>query len=147
MANHIHIDSSNYSVIFLYNYTHPTTMIGKILLLLLMMNGCTISAQQKELCQHWIHSHEEDNTEKGYRTYRPSSYNFPPSRGRDGFEIKKDGTAIDHPIAPTDGNLTVQKKWKVEKDQLIIEDEKEASRFQIISISQDKLVVKPIHNR
>jgi hypothetical protein len=121
-------------------------MIGKILLLVVMMNGCSTPGQQKELYQHWIHSHEEDNTEKGYRTYRPSSYNFPPSRGRDGFEIKDDGTAIDHPIAPTDGNLTVQRRWKVQNDQLIIEDDKEASRFEIISVGPDKLVVKPIYN-
>src|SRR5687768_421751 len=119
MANHTNIDSSYFLLFFLCIYARPTSMIGKILLLFLMMNGCTISGQHKDLYQHWIHSHEEDNTEKGYRTYRPSSYNFPPSRGRDSFEIKKDGIAIDHPIAPTDGNLTIQRKWKVEKDQLI----------------------------
>lgn len=116
----------------------------KIFLLLFLLNGCN-SQEKPELYQHWIHSHEEDNTTEGYRTYRPSSYNFPPSRGRDGFEIKKNGVVLAHPIAPTDGNLTVERKWKIDGDQLIMEDDKGISTFQIISIHPEKIVLKPLY--
>jgi hypothetical protein len=58
----------------------------------------------------WIHSREED---KGVvQAYRPQGFKFPPSRGRAGFEIKKDGEFIDRPIAPADGNQTVPGKWE-----------------------------------
>jgi hypothetical protein len=63
-----------------------------------------------EVFKSWIHSHEED---KGpVQTYRTKDFKFPPSRGRAGFEIKKDGEFIDHPIAPADGNETVPGKWE-----------------------------------
>ena len=42
--------------------------------------------------KHWIHSHEEDTEDK--KVYRPSTFEFPPSRGRDGFEIKENGEFI-----------------------------------------------------
>jgi hypothetical protein len=39
--------------------------------------------------KHWVHSWEEDTEDVA--VYRPSDYQFPLSRGRDGFEIKKNG--------------------------------------------------------
>jgi hypothetical protein len=63
-----------------------------------------------EAFQSWIHSNEED--EDSVQAYRPKGFDFPPSRGRDGFVIEKDGTFIDRPIAPTDGNETVPGKWE-----------------------------------
>ena len=63
-----------------------------------------------EVFKSWIHSQEED---KGaVQTYRTKDFKFPASRGRAGFEIKKDGEFIDHPIAPADGNETVPGKWE-----------------------------------
>ena len=35
--------------------------------------------------KHWTHSREEDS--EGIKVYRPNEYNFPPSRGREGFEL------------------------------------------------------------
>jgi hypothetical protein len=37
-----------------------------------------------ELMRHWVHSHEEDSGD--VRVYRPADYDFPPARGRRGFE-------------------------------------------------------------
>jgi hypothetical protein len=64
-----------------------------------------------EVFNSWIHSREED--EGAVQAYRPKGFKFPPSRGRAGFEINKDGEFIDHPIAPADGNETVPGKWKL----------------------------------
>jgi hypothetical protein len=63
-----------------------------------------------EVFKSWVHSHEEDKAP--VQAYRPQDFKFPPSRGRAGFEIKKDGEFIDHPIAPADGNETVPGKWE-----------------------------------
>ena len=52
------------------------------------------------LLQHWIHSHEEDTDTE--MVFRPASFNFPPARGRKGFELSPDGTLIDYRIGPTD---------------------------------------------
>lgn len=62
------------------------------------------------LYQSWIHSREEDK--EGIQVYRPEGYEFPPSRGRAGFEIRKDGEFIDRPIAPADGNETILGRWE-----------------------------------
>ena len=39
--------------------------------------------------QHWVHAHEEDRD--NYRAFRPSGYDA-ALRGREGFEIRKDGS-------------------------------------------------------
>jgi hypothetical protein len=68
--------------------------------------GCGSS---NAIVNHWIHSHEEDST--GVQTYRPSTYSFPPSRGREGWELRKDGTAVHDAIAPADGNDAFEGHW------------------------------------
>lgn len=63
------------------------------------------------LYKYWIHSHEEDTQDK--KVYRPSTFEFPQSRGRDGFEIRENGEFILYIIGPTDrpekifGNFTI----------------------------------------
>jgi hypothetical protein len=64
-----------------------------------------------EVFKSWVHSFEEDKAP--VQAYRPEGFKFPPARGRAGFEIKKDGTFIDHPIAPADGNETVPGQWEM----------------------------------
>lgn len=120
-------------------------MMVKILFVLCFANGCAGYQERPELYQHWVHSHEEDERERDYHVYRPSTYDFPPARGRESFQLKQDGIAIAHPIAPNDGNLTIMRKWKTEGDRLIIEDKEHVSTFQIISVSAEKLVVHPFY--
>lgn len=69
------------------------------------------------LFKTWVHSHEEDTSE--YRVYRPSTYAFPPSRGRSGFELRPDGSFVRIDIAPTDGSRAVEGRWEaVAPDQV-----------------------------
>lgn len=60
--------------------------------------------------QTWLYSYEEDSAE--VRTYRPNSFDFPPSRGRTGFLVQKDGTFVRYGIAPTDGLEEQPGTWK-----------------------------------
>ena len=69
-----------------------------------------MSQLPRELFQHWIHSREEDRGE--LRVYRPADYDFPPARGRDGFELRRDGTLIRYGIAAADGTTKHTEQWK-----------------------------------
>lgn len=60
----------------------------------------------------WIHSAEEDTGE--IEVYRPADFAFPPSRGREGFEIRKGGVFVLHRIAPTDGIEPIEGRWRAD---------------------------------
>lgn len=122
--------------------------IGKSLVFMFFLLACnqaTMSNQDKtELYQHWIHSYEEDDKVKQYVTYRPSSYDFPLSRGRIGFKINPDGTFIYHPIAPFDGNLTIMMTWILKDNRLIVSGNDEGIQYEIKKLEKEKLVLKEI---
>lgn len=59
---------------------------------------------------YWIHSYEEDSGK--INVYRPQNYDFPPSRGREGFEFKEEGLFKKYVIAPADGINTINGKWR-----------------------------------
>jgi len=61
--------------------------------------------------KRWIHSREEDTNE--IQVYRPSTYNFPLSRGRIAFEIEKNGTFIQYGIGPDDTRKKVEGNWTI----------------------------------
>ena len=44
--------------------------------------------------------------------FRPSDYSFPPSRGRRGFEVLKNGEFVRYGIAPTDGMIEYRGRWE-----------------------------------
>jgi hypothetical protein len=71
--------------------------------------------QQQLLSQlfekRWIHSYEEDTNDS--QTYRPSTYNFPLSRGRIAFEIEKNGIFIQYGIGPDDTRKKVEGNWTI----------------------------------
>ncbi|MGZ9112552.1 MAG: hypothetical protein ACXW3X_16135 [Rhodoplanes sp.] len=59
--------------------------------------------------RHWIHSREEDTGD--IEVYRPEGFAFPPSFGRDGFEMRKNGQFIQDDIGPADGVVQVLGRW------------------------------------
>ncbi|NQY66718.1 MAG: hypothetical protein HRT72_03215 [Flavobacteriales bacterium] len=63
----------------------------------------------KHVYNKWLHSREEDT--EYIKVYRPSTYQFPPSRGRRGFEIKEDGIFALIKIGITDIPDIVIGKW------------------------------------
>jgi hypothetical protein len=53
------------------------------------------------------------------QTYRPSTYAFPLSRGREGWDFRADGTAIRYAIAPADGNEADTGRWSMGEGGLL----------------------------
>jgi len=105
----------------------------------------TVPAQnfQDTIYQKWMHSYEEDQAE--VKVYRPTSFNFPPSRGRTGFEIKENGDFIEHGIGPTDIPVKTQGRWEMKKNSQIsvnFSDEKKGYALEIISINENQLKLK-----
>ncbi len=94
----------------------------------------------------WIHSYEEDAN--NIKVYRPSTYKFPLSRGRGGFEIKKNGHFIHHGIGSTDRTTKVNGNWtNSEPDIIKVEfgEERPASfKLKILSSDNDLLKVEKI---
>ncbi len=90
---------------------------------------------------YWVHSVEEDDFSLRTQVYRPETYALPPSRGRDGFEIKEDGILIAHPIAPSEGSSSFRGKWRLDGDELTFFTDSDTSRFKIVSLTRDKLVL------
>jgi len=75
------------------------------------------SAPPAAIFQHWIHSREEDTS--GLEVFRPEEFAFPPSFGRDGFEMKRNGQFIQDDIGPADGIVHVLGRWKLLNPQAV----------------------------
>jgi hypothetical protein len=96
------------------------------------------------LHQQWVHSHEEDS--ETAKVFRPSSFAFPPSRGRTAFTLKSDGGLIEISIGPADRRQESQGSWQLEDDGTLLFYEKARrkpkSTMKIVSLDKDKLVIK-----
>ncbi|WP_225986548.1 hypothetical protein [Rufibacter sp. LB8] len=92
----------------------------------------------------WLHSYEEDSAD--VRTYRPNSFDFPPSRGRTGFIVKKEGDFIRLAIAPTDGLEEQPGTWQATgKKQLQVKfnsPKHGTEELELISVSPEVLKVR-----
>src|SRR5215211_2295202 len=100
-------------------------------------------AANEALYQHWKHSYEEDTPTQ--RVFRPATYNFPRSRGRFSFELKRDGTVVFHGIGPTDRIQVAPGVWKREGNRLALYTNPAGEPDQaldIVSISPGRLVVE-----
>lgn len=94
------------------------------------------------LNQRWLHSHEEDTESE--KVFRLASYQFPPSRGRIGFELRQDGNAAVVGIAPTDGPQESEGTWTIDENgQLLIRlpGFGPAADMSVVSMSSNRLTV------
>ena len=103
-----------------------------------------MSELPKEIFRHWTRSHEEDKED--IKAYRPSDFDFPLSRGRTGFEIRKNGEFIEYGVGPDDRSLKIVGRWEPEGANKIKVHVREPSRrsysISILSCSQNMLRVK-----
>jgi hypothetical protein len=91
--------------------------------------------------QFWIHSYEEDDETK--KVYRSSSFDFPLSRGRDSFEIKKSGEIISHTKGSVDDFREKVGKFEIKgNDKLYIYFKTKPNIMTILSCDDDRLVIK-----
>ena len=78
--------------------------------------------------------------------FRPAEFTFPRSRGRASFELKTDGTLIDHGIGAGDAATETHGTWSAPSAGEVAFFEgaaKKPSRLlQIIRAEPDRLVVK-----
>ncbi|WP_242693116.1 hypothetical protein [Sabulibacter ruber] len=94
--------------------------------------------------QTWLHSHEEDSAD--VRTYRPNTFDFPPSRGRTGFMLQPDGSFMRYGIAPTDGLEEQPGKWEGKGKNLLritFDNPKhKPEELEVLSVSPEKLKIR-----
>jgi len=121
--------------------------LSTALVLLLFSSGvCNENKRDlsNSLFNHWVHSYEDDT--KDTNVYRPSTYDFPLSMGRGGFEIKANGEFIQYKIAPADGLDKFIGNWEQIGDKKISIDFKndnlKSQKLYIISVNDTILKVK-----
>lgn len=92
-----------------------------------------------ELQGRWSHSHEEDGPQT--LVFRPSDWNFPPSRGRRSFDLRGDGSLTSGTPGPDDKSRVQIGHWRLLAGDVLelIEPDKQ-SRFHLIEAGKDKLV-------
>lgn len=64
----------------------------------------------------WVHSHEEDKD--GNQYYRHEPFEFPPSRGREGFKLLNETELVFYAIGPTDFPAELEGTWTYTQDIL-----------------------------
>lgn len=91
---------------------------------------------------HWVHSREEDAD--GVRIYRPRDFDFPPSRGREGFEITENGTFIAHEIGPGDGLVKASARWTIDRLRIGFDGQRPPYALEILSYDANTLRVRDV---
>ncbi len=91
-----------------------------------------------ELMRHWTHSREEDADD--VRVYRPDDWDFPPARGRRGFELRPDGELLVYGPGATDRPEATTGRWESSgAGRVRLGDEE----VEIVSLEPDRLTVRP----
>jgi hypothetical protein len=92
----------------------------------------------------WVRSHEED-TEIG-RVYRPAMFPFPPSRGREAFQLKEDHSYMKADIGASDGTVETFGTWDIAQDdefRIIFHAEcGTVMVIQVVEVDINRLVVR-----
>ena len=88
------------------------------------------------LAQGWLHAHEEDTGDT--MVFRPSSFKLGPSRGRTGFELRPNGTLIEHGIGPTDQRTQTPGRWRLDGDTLKLGGQ----TMKVVSVAPNRLVLR-----
>jgi hypothetical protein len=125
------------------------TFCWMVILTGLSAQQCKQDVNPEFLYQQWIHLHEEDAG--GIEVYRNEEYNFPVSRGRKGFEFRKDGTFIQSDIGPVDVNVNIPGQWKKVADKQVriqLKDEENTQYLmEIVDLKKDVLKIKRIASK
>lgn len=94
------------------------------------------------LQKKWIHAHEEDTSE--LLVFRPETYPFGLSRGRDAIEFHANGKVTRVGIAPNDTLSFSEGKWmqQGQSSVRVTRQSEEISLLEIAWLAPDKLVIK-----
>src|SRR4051794_28219867 len=97
------------------------------------------SPHKTALAREWVHSHEEDQGDT--RVFRPASYVFPPSRGRERLDLREGGELMAQSPGPDDRSTRQHGSWSFDGRELRIEQAGSKTVLKVQSVSPDKLVV------
>ena len=92
----------------------------------------------QELMRHWMHSREEDTGD--VRVYRPAEYDFPPARGRRGFEPRPGGELVVYGPGPADRPEATTGRWDSSGEGRL---RLGGDEFEIVSVEPDRLTLRP----
>jgi hypothetical protein len=107
--------------------------------------GLTMSAgvDSASLVGSWAHSHEEDHD--GAQVFRRSDFEFPPSRGREAFTLRPDGSAVAGLPGPDDrGTSTGDGTWHLQGDVLRVSCPGWEATYQVVSVATQGLQLRPV---
>jgi hypothetical protein len=100
--------------------------------------------EPQAIYRRWLHSHEEDTERE--TVYRPDTYDLPPARGREGFDLRRDQSCTDIGIGPTDKASTEPGTWELGADgQLRIwsgPGRQDLRTLRLISLDDERMVVE-----
>lgn len=95
---------------------------------------------ESSLLGDWVHSHEEDSGNQ--MVFRPSTYSFPPSRGRSNYRLETGGALQVVRPGPTDQREHAGGTWSLEEGVLLLRPSSgETLRFPVVSVDSQRLVV------
>ncbi len=97
----------------------------------------------QDLIGHWVHSHEEDSATE--MIFRPASFSFPRSRGRDSFELQANAL-IERGPGPADAATETRGTWSVSADgglSFFHGAAKKAARvMKVVSVQPERMVIR-----
>jgi hypothetical protein len=102
-------------------------------------------ADEAQLIGSWLHSHEEDAD--GVQVFRPIGYPFPPSRGRDGFTLDADGSAVLGAPGPDDRGRTAGGRWHLDGSTLNLQLATRRASYRVLSVDRSTLSLRPQTDR
>jgi hypothetical protein len=104
----------------------------------------TVSVQAQHLVGTWLHSQEEDSDNE--TVYRPFDYDFPPARGRTGYEFKADHSGNFLGIASRDGWAKEPCRWELgagARPEIVLTfADGRRETLSVVSVNAEKLVVR-----
>lgn len=99
---------------------------------------------EKRVVGTWMRAHEEDSPDE--LVYRPAAYDFPPARGRVGYEFRADHSCDYIGISPRDGSARSSGTWRVRggpRPELVLEyPDGRADVLSVVSVDRERLVVR-----
>ncbi len=99
-----------------------------------------------DLCNCWMHSREEQESNSDDRIFRPCDYKeFPPSRFRQSYTFNSDGSCKYLFLAPTDGHYNKDATFTFDnesKELVIKKKEGGEMRMQLLTLEKDLMLIK-----
>lgn len=127
----------------------PLLSLLLLLCLFITADRCSDESYKmpESLWGNWVHAHEEDYGNN--RVYRHLSYELPPSRGRERFDIRPGGRIFYYGLAAADGNAeAVEGNWVPLNERTIsVElpgDKANEFAAELVEVTPNRLVLRKL---